>query len=153
MKIRMEIEESLASEEIVIRCRELNEEIVSLQKQIAEAVHTGMQLSVTKGDTEYFLTLDEILFLETDNTTVAVHTMDQIFTTKQRLYELEELLPARFMRVSKSTIINTAKIRAIHKNITGASEVEFTGTNKKTFVSRSYFKALTSKLEEKRLKA
>lgn len=153
MKIRMEIEESLSGDEIVIRCRELNDEIVTLQKQIAEAVHTGMQLAVSKGDTEYFLTLDEILFLETDNTSVAVHTKDQLFTTKQRLYELEELLPTRFMRVSKSTIINTAAIRAIHKNIAGASEVEFAGTNKKTFVSRSYFKALMSKLEEKRLKS
>lgn len=153
MKIRMEIEENLTDDEIVIRCKSLTDDIVSLQKQIAEAVHAGMQLAVSKGDTEYYLKLDEILFLETDNTSVAVHTKDQIFSTRQKLYELEELLPGSFMRVSKSTIINTAKIRAIHKNITGASEVEFTETNKKSFVSRSYFKALMSKLEEKRLKA
>lgn len=69
-----------------------------------------------------------------------------------KLYELEELLPASFLRVSKSAIINTGQIRAIHKNITGASEVEFNGSNKRAFVSRSYFKLLTNKMEEKRLK-
>ena len=36
------------------------------------------------------------------------------------------------MRVSKSTIINTAKIRSISKkNITGASAVEFAGSIKR----------------------
>ena len=83
---------------------------------------------------------------------VAVHTKGQIYETKLRLYELEEMLPGMFMRVSKSTILNTTKIRAIHKNITGASEVEFIGSNKLAFVSRNYFKPLMSKIEEKRLK-
>jgi DNA-binding LytR/AlgR family response regulator len=152
MKIRLEMEDNLTEDEIVIHCRELTDEIVALQRQIAEAVHTGMQLHVVKGETSYFLKLDEILFLETDQTAVAVHTVNQIYETKQRLYELEELLPGSFMRVSKSTIINTDKIRAIRKNITGASEVEFSGSNKKAFVSRNYFRALMHKIEEKRLK-
>lgn len=152
MKIRLEMEDNLKEDEIVIYCRELSEEIVMLQKQIAEAVHTKMQLHVAKGETSYFLKLDEILFMETAGNVVAVHTTNQIYETKQRLYELDELLPGNFMRISKSAIINTDRIRAIRKNITGASEVEFSGSNKKAFVSRNYFKPLMSKIEEKRLK-
>ena len=101
-----------------------------------------------KQKSEYLLTLGEILFLETADSFVAVHTAKDIFETKQKLYELEELLPGSFMRVSKSTIINTAKIRSISKNITGASAVEFAGSIKKAYVSRNYIKAL----KEKRLK-
>ena len=63
MKIRMEIDESIAEDEVIIRCRELNDEIVSLQRQISEAVNQKMQLHVTKSDKEYFITLEEILFL------------------------------------------------------------------------------------------
>jgi DNA-binding LytR/AlgR family response regulator len=48
--------------------------------------------------------------------------------------------------------MNTGMIRSVRKNITGASEVEFTDSVKKAYVSRSYFKVLTDKLEEKRLK-
>ena len=111
-----------------------------------------MQLHVTKSDKEYFITLEEVLFFETADATVAVHTSDDIYSTKQKMYELEEILPGSFMRVSKSTIINTKKIRSIHKNITGASEVEFSKTMKKAYVSRMYIKALMNKLEEKRIR-
>lgn len=151
MKIRMEIEENLEEEEIVIRCRSLSNEIVALQRKIAEAAQTGMQMEVTRGERSYFLALDEILFFETDMSRVAVHTAEQIYEIRMRLYELEELLPGMFMRISKSAIVNVSEIRAIRKNLTGASEVEFVGTNKKAFVSRNYFKPLMSKLEEKRL--
>ena len=98
------------------------------------------------------LTLDEILFFETADSVVAVHTATQIYETHLRLYELEKMLPGSFLRVSKSCIMNTGMIRSVRKNITGASEVEFTDSVKKAYVSRSYFKVLTDKLEEKRLK-
>ena len=151
MKIKIEIDEALAEEEIVIRCKSLNEDVLSIQKRITDAVGSRMQLEVTRGDKEYYLTIDEILFFETDVNGVIVHTANQMYATKHRLYELEDLLPGDFVRASKSSILNASKVRAIHKNITGASEIEFTGSNKKMFVSRSYFKALMTKLEEKRL--
>ncbi len=152
MKITMEIDDGIEEDEVIIRCRSLNDEIVSLQRRISEAVNEKMQLHVTKGEKEYFITLEDIVFLETADQVVAVHTVDQIYATKQKLYELEELLPGSFMRVSKSTIINMSVIRSIHKNITGASEVEFQGTMKKAYVSRMYIKALMSKIEEKRIR-
>lgn len=152
MKIRVEIDEKLAEEEIILRCRELNEETIAMQKRLAGAVNEGMKLTVMRGELEYYLDLQEILFFETAGAAVAVHTVSQIYETHLRLYELEEMLPGNFLRVSKSVILNTGRIRSVRKNITGASEVEFDGTGKKAFVSRSYFKLLTNKLEEKRLK-
>ena len=53
-------------------------------------------MAVTKGETEFYLTLDDILFFETVGNAVAVHTADQIYQTKLRLYELEEILPGSF---------------------------------------------------------
>lgn len=152
MKIKIEIDERIEEDEIVIRCRSLDEDVVAIQRRIQDAVNSRMQLAVCRGETEYYLSLDEILFFETAPPTVAVHTATQFYETKMKLYELEDLLPPSFLRVSKSTILNTAQVRAVNKNITGASFVEFAGTPKKAFVSRNYFKALMSKLEEKRLK-
>lgn len=151
MKIKIEIDESLAEEEIIIRCRSLDEDAISIQKRVADAVNSRMQLEVSKGEKEYYITVDEIFFVETDATRVVVHTAKDIYETKLRLYELEDILPGNFIRVSKSTILNATRVRAIHKNITGASEVEFAGSSKKVFVSRNYFKLLMAKLEEKRL--
>lgn len=152
MKIRIEMDDNLEEEEIVIRCKELSEEIIALQSRITDSIQTNQQLEVARSGTTYFLPLEEILFFETGSACVVVHTAEQIYETRMRLHELDELLPGNFMRISKSAIIHVKKIRAIRKNIAGASEVEFVGTHKKTFVSRSYFKALMSKLEEKRLK-
>ena len=151
MRIRIEVDEKLSENELILRCNALTEDVIDIQKKLSDVVSSRQQVAVTKGDTEYYLTLDEILFFETADTLLAVHTADQLFTARYKLYELENMLPRNFMRVSKSTIINVNQIRAIQKNITGASKVEFAHSNKLTFVSRSYYKALEIKLEEKRL--
>ena len=130
MRIRIEIEENLTEDEVVIRSSSLNESIIAIQKNIAEAVRGRQQIMVMKGDKEYWLLLTEILFLETTENQVAVHSANQVFYTRLKLYELEELLPSVFMRVSKSAIVNTEKVRSIKKNITGASEVEFENCHK-----------------------
>lgn len=152
MKIVLEVDENLEEQEVIIKCPEINEDTMYLQKQISELLSKRLQLQVSKGDADFYIELHEIIFLETTNNLVAVHTADQIYESKERLYELENILPGSFMRVSKSTIINTDKVRAIHKNITGASEVEFVRSPKKTYVSRNYIKILLQRLDEKRLK-
>ena len=73
------------------------------------------------------------------------------YQTKYKLYELEDILPGFFMRVSKSTILNTNHIYSINRNLTASSVVAFSDTHKQVYVSRYYYKPLISKLEEKRL--
>lgn len=63
MKIRIEIEDNLTEEEIIIRSGSLNAKVQMIQKAIAEAVDKEQKMSFFKGDTEYYLQLAEILFL------------------------------------------------------------------------------------------
>ena len=90
------------------------------------------------------------MFFETETKGIIAHTKEDVFLAKYKLYELEEILPGNFLRISKSGIVNMNKIFSITRNLTGASEIEFKGTHKKIFVSRSYYKVLKDKLEEKR---
>jgi DNA-binding LytR/AlgR family response regulator len=69
------------------------------------------------------------------------------------LYELEELLPGFFMRISKSAILNTNQVYAINRNLAASSVIEFRNTHKQVYVSRNYYKPLKNKLEEKRIHA
>lgn len=153
MKIRVEIDDRLneEDEEVVIRCRGLSEEVMMLQKQVSEIVSSKLRLEVFKGDSVLYLKPEEILFLETADNYLAVHTDREIYTAKQRLYELEEILPSSFVRISKSTIVNISNIRSVKRNITGPSEIEFEGTVKRAYASRNYLKQLMNRLEEKRL--
>ena len=50
MKIKIEIDDGLAEEEIVIRCKSLNEDVISIQKRITDAVNSRMQLEVHRGE-------------------------------------------------------------------------------------------------------
>ena len=151
MKIKIEIDESLLEDEVLIRCRGLTEQVTEIQKAVSEVVNTSQKFVFYRGNTEYYLALDEILFFETDGDGINAHTRDNIYQTKYKLYELEDLLPGCFMRISKSSIVNTNHIYSISRNLTASSVVAFAGTHKQVYVSRYYYKPLVNKLEEKRM--
>lgn len=98
--------------------------------------HRKMQAAVRflqvfyKEDTEFYMPLNEVLFMETDGNAIQVHTRDDIYQTRYKLYELEELLPGQFMRVSKSAILNTSHVYSITKNLSSSSVVQFRDTHK-----------------------
>ena len=152
MKIKIEIAESLSEDEVLIRCRGLTEQVTEIQKAVSEVVNTSQRFVFYRGNTEYYLALDEILFFETDGDGINAHTRDNIYQTKYKLYELEDLLPGCFMRISKSSIVNTNHIYSISRNLTASSVVAFAGTHKQVYVSRYYYKPLVNKLEEKRMR-
>lgn len=152
MKIKVEIDANLTEDETVIRCACITEEVTKVQRAVSEVINASQKFVFYKGTTEYYLTPDEILFFETDENGISAHTRKEVYQTKYKLYELEEILPGFFMRVSKSTILNTHHIYSINRNLTASSVVAFSGTHKQVFVSRYYYKPLISKLEEKRLK-
>lgn len=156
MKIRIEIEDGLLEDEIVIRCKSLDENILTIQRNIIAQIeklqgNNGIiesVLTLKKGEKEYFISLDEILFFETESKIIYAHTADNVFETEYKLYELEKYLPRYFIRISKSTIVNTTKIYSITRNITSSSLVEFKESYKKVYVSRNYYKILIEQLRE-----
>lgn len=151
MKVKIEIEEGLAEEEVIIRCGALNDSLVSLQNYISKHNNGKRCLALTSGETEFYIPMEEIYFFETEGRELRAHTADKIFTCAYKLYELEEMLPGSFMRVSKSGIVNLDAIYSITRNLTASSIVEFVGSSKKALVSRGYYKLLMERLKARRL--
>ena len=131
MKIKIEIDESAAEDEVIIRCRGLTKQVAAVQRAVRDVTNASEKILLYKG--------------------ISAHTRDEVYQTRYKLYELEDMLPGVFMRVSKSTILNTDQIYSIDRNLTASSVVAFLNTHKKVYVSRYYYKPLTQKLEEKRL--
>lgn len=150
MKIRIEIDELLEEEEIIIRSNSLDERVQKIQSAVDEVIRAQHKLVFYKGDTAYYLKLDEILFFETEGSGIQAHTKDDIYRIKYKLYELEEMLPGYFMRVSKSAILNTRSIYAINRSVASPVVVQFQDTHKQVYVSRYYYKPLKERLVEKR---
>lgn len=151
MKVRIELTDNCTEEEVVIHCGSLSEEVVAIQNAIAEITSGKKRFSFYREDTEYYLPLESILFFETDEREISAHTVDQVYRTKYKLYELEELLPGYFMWASKSAILNTNKIYSITHSLSNCI-VQFQNTHKQIYVSRYYYKPLRERLEEKRRK-
>lgn len=151
MKVKIEVDTELLEEEVIIRCNSLNDSIVNLQRHILEQGKDGQCILLYRGETEYYIPVRDIYFFETEGKEIQAHTADKIFTALFKLYELEELLPGSFMRVSKSTIVNLDYIYSITRNLTASSVVEFSHSNKKALVSRSYYKAVTERLGMRRI--
>lgn len=150
MKLRTVVKDD-ADEEVVVSCRAYTDKIRFLEDVIKNVIGLDNELMLTIGDTQYFVPKGDILFFESLDGKVAAHTVDKMYYTTYKLYELERILPPAFGRASKSCIINTAAIYSIRKNLAGASEVSFRQSVKKVYVSRSYYKSLMERIRETRL--
>lgn len=150
MRIKIEVDENIQEDEVIIRCTTLNDEVKDIQQAIKDTLAKKNRIIFYKDSTQYYISLEEILFFETEETTISAHTVKDVYEVKYKLYELEEILPKNFIRVSKSTILNINYIYSITRNLTSSSLVEFKNTHKKVYVSRYYFKLLKTKLLEMR---
>lgn len=150
MKVRIEFEENLNENEVIIKCSQIDNTIQKIQKAILEITTDTQKMSFIKEDKEYYLSLDEILFFETNDNFIYAHTANDTYRVKYRLYELEEVLPHNFLRISKSTILNLKQVYSINKSLTSLNIVQFYRSHKQVYVSRYYFKQLKDRLGERR---
>lgn len=148
MKVRIELDPEMDEPEMIIRAPRLTEDVARLQQLILEQKMTP--LTFYKDRSEYFVDVSEILFFETDGEKIYGHTKEEAYEVRQKLYELEEILPIAFCRISKSTIVNTKQIYAIEKSFSGTSTVNFYQTHKQVHVSRHYYQLLKERLKEMR---
>ena len=93
--------------EVVIYCNELSQDVLQIQEAMKEIQSKSAQFIFYKQEVEYYFPVHEILFFETDGKSVFAHTKNDIYSVKYKLFELENELPGYFMRIAKSTIVNT----------------------------------------------
>ena len=135
MKIRTEISDC-EQEEIIIKCRARTDQIKNIEAMLENLVAAD----------------HEILFFEAYDGKVYAHTKDKNFTCEYKLFELEDLLPSSYARISKSTVANVMLISYLKRELVGNGEIGFKGCDKRTYFSRSYYKTLRDKIDEMRLR-
>ncbi|MBO5072652.1 MAG: LytTR family transcriptional regulator, partial [Eubacterium sp.] len=123
MKVRIELDEGRTEEEVVIHCRSLTDEVRLIQKAVSSVIASQQNIILYKGDTEYYVAPGDILFFETEGNILNAHTREQVFQTRYRLYELEEILSGNFIRVSKAALVNVQEIYSLSKITLSATSV------------------------------
>ena len=79
MKMRIEVDSKINEDEVIIRCSELNEDVKNIQIMFHDMLLHKKRITFYRGDTEYYLSLEEILFFETEENGICAHTIDNIY--------------------------------------------------------------------------
>lgn len=83
-----------------------------------------------------------------DGKTYAIDEKGQKYRLKQRLYELESLLPSFFIRINKSALANESRLDRFAVTYSGAVDAVF-HCGYREYVSRRCFAQIKRRLEEK----
>lgn len=143
MKITIQDLPEGEEDEIIIRCRTVDEQVLKL----IYAIRAGQEkLTVTKGDKLFQVRPEEIFYFESVDNRVFAYLEKDVCEVKLKLYELEQRFAGTdFFRASKSTIINLAKVKSFSPAFSGRFEVCMKNGEKLT-VSRQYVPVLKAKL-------
>ncbi|MCH5260813.1 MAG: LytTR family transcriptional regulator DNA-binding domain-containing protein [Lachnospiraceae bacterium] len=143
MKIIIEQIGPEEEEQIVVRCRNLDDSIVALAKELKRR-----RDKLTVKDGERILQVDpsEVYYFEAVDNKVFLYTKEKVYETKWKLYELEEQFGhANFIRVSKSVIMNLSKVDSFHPDFNGRYEA-LMKNNERVLISRQYVPELKKRL-------
>ena len=105
LKVRVETIDSDDTEEIVIKCHEINAEVLELMKKLQVNDAKPTSLVGTKDEQIYTIKLKDILYIEATENKTFIYCADDFFESKLKLYELEEILIMSDIGVDTATSI------------------------------------------------
>ncbi|MEK4713064.1 MULTISPECIES: LytTR family DNA-binding domain-containing protein [Sporosarcina] len=150
MKVSLNIDRDYEETKVTIECPTLDD---SVQEILDFIKGQDTEFLVGKdGDMQHILKPAEIHFFHTEKDSVIAVTSAGSFKLKEKLYELEKILPAsKFIRLSKSVIANLHELSRFEASFNGTLCVYFkSGT--KEYVSRTYVNAIKESLKMNRRK-
>lgn len=144
MKINLTIDPKLSEERVDLHLKTLSED----WEHILDRIHQLSQPKLTAhlGRQVYFLATEDIDQIVIENKEVLAKSAGKSYQLHQRLYQLLEILPANFLQISQSEIINMDKISHLEFTPKGLVKI-FLTSGDYTFSSRRYLKAIKEALK------
>lgn len=144
MKITLEPAQ-VSEVEVIIRGNVSDPEVAELLRRLGNKP-TG-RLIVHREEEQFLLDASQIVYLETMDNRVKVCTGTETFESRQKLYELMELLgPLSFVQVSKSTIVNLNFVKSIQAEFSGNYLIKLKNRKEKLTLSRKYFREFKERI-------
>lgn len=144
MDVEFKLDPTQTTPKITVTAAQLTDEMKDLLLRLEHGRPTA--ITAMKGSQIVLLAPEHILRFFADGKTVSAQTQQDIFTVRERLYELEELLdPHKFVRISHSEIVNLSHITALDLSLSGTIRMTLTG-EVSCFVSRRSLKKIKQAL-------
>lgn len=143
MKITIQDRPDGEEDEIIVRCRHLDDRMLKMIYALKEGrekltvLREGKFVQISPRDIYYFETVDNRVF---------VYLERDVYECKLKLYELEQrFMETDFFRATKSTIVNLSKVKSFSPAFNGRFEL-LMKNGEKLIVSRQYVPDLKMKL-------
>ena len=124
MKFKMIIDKT-KEEEIVATVHKPSELTETIAQLVQEYTGTDRVMAYNEDEMKVLLFADISCITVMEGKTFAIDRKGNRYRLKQRLYELEEILPPGFIRINKSTIANEQQIERFAATFSGAVDAVF----------------------------
>lgn len=130
-------------EEIVVKCHEINDEVLTLVSKLK----TESDVILGSKNNEMFrLSVKNIFYIESVDNKTFIYDKDSVYQSKLKLYELEEQLDeTKMFRCSKAMIVNLGKIRSVSPSLNGKLDAKLIN-GETVVISRQYVQSLKKRL-------
>lgn len=143
MKITIETPKEGEEDEIIVRCASLDDR---LMKFIAALKSSENPLAGYLDDKIVKLAPKDVFYFESVDNKVFAYAGKNVYEVRKKLYEIEEeYADTDFLRISKSAIVNVAKIAYIRPLLNGRFEAKLKN-DEKIIINRQYVIELKKKL-------
>jgi DNA-binding LytR/AlgR family response regulator len=134
MRIIIEEPDSGEEDSVIVRVKQLTPDI---QRAIS-ILKNPDSLTVFDGEKASRLALAGICYIESVDLKTFLYTDKEVFRSKQKLYEIEELLSGTsFFRAGKALLVNCDKITTVAPDFNGRFTAVMT-SGEKVIISRQY---------------
>lgn len=139
MKIVIQKPREGEEEQIIVISHDVGPELT----RMLNAIKTRNSLLIAYIDNDiYQVSAADILYIEAVDGKIFLYGQDAVYESKQKLYELEEMLAdGEFLRISKSFIVNLNKIESLTPSLYGRLEATL-ANGEKVVISRHYVSSL-----------
>lgn len=131
-------------EQVEIRCHEVTEEVGEIVAFVKS--RQGRLTGYMEGK-RYEIPVIDIHYIEAVDNRVFLYSPGEVYETRHKLYELEEILKEKyFLRISKSTLLNLMKVRALKPALNGRFHAVL-HSGEEVIISRKYVPELKKALK------
>ncbi len=132
--------------EIIIRGDIASDEVSALLSFINSGNNSG-KLILYREDEQYLVNAKDIVYLEASDGKVTAFTTEGTYSTKQKLYELKDILSSLpFAQINKGVIVNIDFVKSVSAEFSGNYTLKLRNNKETLTVSRKYFKEFKSKI-------
>lgn len=145
MKIVVNQDPSCPETEIIVNCRQADEDLLKLIAMLR--VYQQKLAGILEGE-QHLLDVKEVLYIDTVDKKTFLYTEKGVYQSALRLYELEDALKEMdFFRAGRSTILNVCRIRSLRPEL-GRRWLGAMDNGEQVWVSRQYAGELKEKLKQ-----